>query len=77
MTDLNDHPNLAIFRQSDNGVLVRMALFRHDPQTLSGPSRVRTPPQGKLVRRSAGFECNFQPRFGADDVEVSDREWLS
>jgi len=25
--DLNDHPNLAIFRQSDNGVLVRMALF--------------------------------------------------
>lgn len=26
-TDLNDNPNLAIFRQSDNGVLVRMALF--------------------------------------------------
>ena len=25
--DLNDNPNLAIFRQSDNGVLVRMALF--------------------------------------------------
>lgn len=25
--DLNQHPNLAIFRQSDNGVLVRMALF--------------------------------------------------
>ena len=25
--DLNDHPNLAIFRQSDNGVLIRMALF--------------------------------------------------
>src|SRR5690625_734106 len=25
--DLNDHPNLAIFRQADNGVLVRMALF--------------------------------------------------
>jgi aspartate carbamoyltransferase catalytic subunit len=25
--DLNDDPNLAIFRQSDNGVLVRMALF--------------------------------------------------
>jgi len=25
--DLNDDPNLAIFRQSDNGVVVRMALF--------------------------------------------------
>jgi aspartate carbamoyltransferase catalytic subunit len=25
--DLNLHPNLAIFRQADNGVLVRMALF--------------------------------------------------
>lgn len=25
--DLNDNPNLAIFRQSDNGVLIRMALF--------------------------------------------------
>lgn len=25
--DLNMHPNLAIFRQTDNGVLVRMALF--------------------------------------------------
>jgi aspartate carbamoyltransferase catalytic subunit len=25
--DLNNDPNLAIFRQSDNGVLVRMALF--------------------------------------------------
>lgn len=25
--DLNHHPNLAIFRQTDNGVLVRMALF--------------------------------------------------
>lgn len=25
--DLNEHPNLAIFRQADNGVLVRMALF--------------------------------------------------
>ncbi|MBI2381429.1 MAG: aspartate carbamoyltransferase [Gammaproteobacteria bacterium] len=26
-TDLDDNPNLAIFRQTDNGVLVRMALF--------------------------------------------------
>lgn len=26
-TDLNDNPNLAIFRQTDNGLLVRMALF--------------------------------------------------
>lgn len=26
-TDLNDNPNLAIFRQTDNGILVRMALF--------------------------------------------------
>lgn len=26
-TDLNHHPNLAIFRQTDNGVPVRMALF--------------------------------------------------
>jgi aspartate carbamoyltransferase catalytic subunit len=25
--DLNQHPNLAIFRQTDNGVLMRMALF--------------------------------------------------
>lgn len=25
--DLNEHPSLAIFRQTDNGVLVRMALF--------------------------------------------------
>src|SRR5690606_29247064 len=25
--DLNSNPNLAIFRQADNGVLVRMALF--------------------------------------------------
>jgi aspartate carbamoyltransferase catalytic subunit len=25
--DLNLNPNLAIFRQTDNGVLVRMALF--------------------------------------------------
>jgi aspartate carbamoyltransferase catalytic subunit len=25
--DLNQHPNLAIFRQTDNGVLIRMALF--------------------------------------------------
>jgi len=26
-SDLNLHPNLAIFRQTDNGILVRMALF--------------------------------------------------
>ena len=26
-TDMNDNPNLAIFRQTDNGVLVRMAIF--------------------------------------------------
>lgn len=26
-TDLNQHPNLAIFRQTDNGILIRMALF--------------------------------------------------
>lgn len=26
-SDLDDNPNLAIFRQTDNGVLVRMALF--------------------------------------------------
>jgi aspartate carbamoyltransferase catalytic subunit len=26
-SDLNQNPNLAIFRQTDNGVLVRMALF--------------------------------------------------
>ena len=26
-TDLNEHPSLAIFRQTDNGLLVRMALF--------------------------------------------------
>ena len=26
-SDLNDNPNLAIFRQADNGLLVRMALF--------------------------------------------------
>ena len=25
--DLNQNPNLAIFRQTDNGMLVRMALF--------------------------------------------------
>jgi aspartate carbamoyltransferase catalytic subunit len=25
--DLDDNPNLAIFRQTDNGLLVRMALF--------------------------------------------------
>ncbi|WP_299009708.1 aspartate carbamoyltransferase [uncultured Shewanella sp.] len=25
--DLNSHPNLAIFRQADNGLLIRMALF--------------------------------------------------
>ena len=25
--DLNDNPNLAIFRQTDNGLLIRMALF--------------------------------------------------
>ncbi|WP_345868543.1 aspartate carbamoyltransferase [Shewanella algae] len=25
--DLNNHPNLAIFRQADNGLLIRMALF--------------------------------------------------
>ena len=25
--DLNDNPNLAIFRQTDNGVVIRMALF--------------------------------------------------
>ena len=25
--DLNENPNLAVFRQADNGVLVRMALF--------------------------------------------------
>ena len=25
--DMNDNPNLAIFRQTDNGVLIRMALF--------------------------------------------------
>ena len=25
--DLNDNPNLAIFRQTDNGILIRMALF--------------------------------------------------
>ena len=25
--DLNENPNLAIFRQTDNGVVVRMALF--------------------------------------------------
>ncbi|WP_298768364.1 aspartate carbamoyltransferase [uncultured Shewanella sp.] len=26
-SDLNSHPNLAIFRQADNGLLIRMALF--------------------------------------------------
>lgn len=26
-TDLNENPNLAIFRQTDNGVVIRMALF--------------------------------------------------
>jgi len=26
-TDMNENPNLAIFRQADNGVVVRMALF--------------------------------------------------
>lgn len=26
-SDLNDNPNLAIFRQADNGIVVRMALF--------------------------------------------------
>ena len=26
-SDLDDNPNLAIFRQTDNGLLVRMALF--------------------------------------------------
>lgn len=26
-TDLDQHPNMAIFRQADNGVLVRMAMF--------------------------------------------------
>jgi len=26
-SDLNEHPSLAIFRQTDNGVLIRMALF--------------------------------------------------
>jgi aspartate carbamoyltransferase catalytic subunit len=26
-SDLNQHPSLAIFRQTDNGVLIRMALF--------------------------------------------------
>ncbi len=26
-SDLNENPNLAIFRQTDNGVLVRMAMF--------------------------------------------------
>ncbi len=26
-TDLDDHPNLAIFRQADNGIPIRMALF--------------------------------------------------
>ena len=26
-SDLDNNPNLAIFRQTDNGVLVRMALF--------------------------------------------------
>jgi aspartate carbamoyltransferase catalytic subunit len=26
-SDLDENPNLAIFRQADNGVLVRMALF--------------------------------------------------
>ena len=25
--DLNENPNLAIFRQTDNGVVIRMALF--------------------------------------------------
>jgi aspartate carbamoyltransferase catalytic subunit len=25
--DMNEHPNLAIFRQTDNGVVIRMALF--------------------------------------------------
>jgi len=25
--DLNDNPHLAIFRQTDNGVVIRMALF--------------------------------------------------
>ena len=26
-TDLNDHPQMAIFRQTDNGIPIRMALF--------------------------------------------------
>ena len=26
-TDMDEHPNMAVFRQADNGVLVRMALF--------------------------------------------------
>ena len=27
--DLDEHPNLAIFRQADNGVVIRMAIFSH------------------------------------------------
>lgn len=27
--DLDGHPNLAIFRQTDNGIIVRMAIFAH------------------------------------------------
>ena len=39
--DLDENPNLAIFRQTDNGVVVRMAMFA---LVLQVPSKSTTTP---------------------------------
>ena len=47
--DLNTNPNLAIFRQTDNGVVVRMALFAMVLDIADSSARPR--PTGDLVHR--------------------------
>ena len=49
--DLNQHPSLAIFRQTDNGVLVRMALFALILDVVDQVDKTATPVNWYTERR--------------------------
>ncbi len=51
--DLNEHPNLAIFRQAENGLLVRMALFALVLDVVDEFDAYSFAPRWRTVRRSS------------------------
>jgi hypothetical protein len=68
--DLNDNPNLAIFRQTDNGVLVRMALFA---LMLDVVDQVDSHARRCALVHRGTFRVSFRLRFGTDDWRLLDR----